>query len=401
MKLEDIAALAQPSDSKVVLLVLDGLGGLPRRPGGKTELESAVTQNLDELASEGTCGLHIPVAPGLTPGSGPGHLALFGYDPLLYRTGRGVLEALGVGFNLGEHDIAVRANFCTLDGAGRILDRRAGRIESAAAAKLAERLADIALPGASTSVRHVSEHRFVLLLHPDEPCGADVCDTDPGRIGEPPGSPVAAAESSEPAAALLARWLDAAGHKLAGERTANGVLFRGVSKLPDWPTFPDVFGMRAVAAAAYPMYRGVSRLVGMEAVAIPDGPGPLIEIAQERLPGCDFLFLHHKAPDKAGEDGDFDRKVAAIEEMDAAIPGLVALEPDILLITGDHSTPATMASHSWHPVPFLLWGGPSRRDPVKSFGETACGNGTHGIVRGCDLMPLAAARGGRLAKFGA
>ena len=317
MELDRIARLAEGGGGKVLLYVLDGLGGLPREPGGPTELEAARTPNLDELARGGTCGLHDPVAPGITPGSGPGHLALFGYDPLVYETGRGVLEALGIEFPLGPGDIAVRANFCTLDAQGRVTDRRAGRISTDEAAPLAGLLDGIEVDGARCSVRHVKEHRFVLVLHPDARSGDAVDDTDPGQTGRPPHPPAARNAASEPTARLLAGWLEAAAERLANQPRANMALLRGVSSRPDWPLFEDVFGMRAAAAAAYPMYRGVARLVGMDAQTVPAGAPPLVDALRARLAEHDFFFLHFKPPDKAGEDGDFDRKVAAIEEADA------------------------------------------------------------------------------------
>ncbi len=401
MRLDQIAALAQPNDTKVLLYVLDGLGGLPREPGGPTELEAANTPHLDELARAGTCGLHHPVAPGITPGSGPGHLALFGYDPLVYETGRGVLEALGIEFPLEPGDIAVRANFCTLDAAGNITDRRAGRIPTAEAAPLAEMLDEIWVEGAGCFVRHVKEHRFILVLRPEAATGPNVDDTDPGRTGEPPLRARPRDEESEPTAWLLDTWLEEARRRLADQPHANMTLLRGVSSRPRWPGFQDVFGMKSTAVAAYPMYRGVARLLGMDAHEVADGAASLVPDLRARFDANDFAFLHFKSPDKAGEDGDFDRKVAVLEEADSIIPDLMKAGPDVILVTGDHSTPATMMSHSWHPVPFLIHGGRAQNDEASSFGETACRSGAHGLIRGCELMPLATARAGRLAKFGA
>ncbi len=401
MRLDQIAALAQGSDTKVLLIVLDGLGGLPRKSDGMTELEAANTPNLDELARGGTCGLHHPVALGITPGSGPGHLALFGYDPLVYETGRGVLEALGIEFPLESQDIAVRANFCTLDSEGYISDRRAGRIRTEAAAPLSEMLDEICIEGAECFVRHLKEHRFVLVLRPDAAIGAEVDDTDPGRTGVVPFIVRPRNEHSETTARLLDAWLKAARERLTDQSCANMALLRGVSGLPDWPRFDHVFGMRAVAVAADPMYRGVGRLLGMDAVTVSDGVENLVSEYQRTFKAFDFSFLHFKAPDKAGEDGDFDRKVAVIEEADEIIPQLVDVGPAVTLVTGDHSTPSMLKSHSWHPVPFLIHGGAARMDDTTQFGETACRNGVHGLIRGCELMRLAAARAGRLAKFGA
>lgn len=401
MELRDIEALVQPSDDGILLLVLDGLGGLPREPGGTTELESARTPNLDHLVRRGSCGLHEPVAPGVTPGSGPGHLGLFGYDPLRYRIGRGVLEALGIGFDLEARDVAVRGNFCTLDADGVVRDRRAGRISTEEAEPLARALDQVEVDGVEVHVRSVKEHRFLLVLRFPEPVDVDVADTDPGRPGEEPAEPAARSEGSDRAARAARAWLEGARERLAGRETANMVLLRGFSSLPDWPAFPEVWGMRSLAVAAYPMYRGVARLVGMDAVAVDEGPGALAEALEEEGAAYDFVFLHYKPTDKAGEDGDFGRKVSLIEEMDAAVPRLLDAAPGVVLVTGDHSTPAVMRGHSWHPVPFLLSGGPGRTGNRKRFGETECARGIHGRRRARELMPLAAARARRLSKFGA
>lgn len=401
MELRDLAELVQPADARVVLLVLDGLGGLPMEPGGRTELEAADTPNLDVLLRQGGCGLHEPVGPGITPGSGPAHLALFGYDPLRYRIGRGVLEALGIGFDLAPGDVAARGNLATLDADGNVMDRRAGRISTQAAEPVVELLDGITVEGVEMRARVVKEHRLLLVLRFPGPTAARVSDTDPGRTGEPPGRPEAADRASRATARAARAWLEAARERLAGRDEADTVLLRGFSTLPDWPRFPEVFGMRALAVAAYPMYRGVARLVGMEAVAVEDRPEAAVEQLESRVDDHDFVFLHVKATDRAGEDGDFDGKVAVIEEVDALVPRIREAGPEVLLVTGDHSTPARLQSHSWHPVPFLLSGGGGRSGPVAEFGETACGRGVYGLRRGRDLMPLAAARAGRLARFGA
>ena len=402
MDLQDIRELAQPSESKAMLLVLDGLGGLPREPGGPTELEAATTPNFDELATRGDLGLHVPVATGVTPGSGPGHLSLFGYDPLVYRIGRGVLEALGVGFQLRPGDVAVRGNLCTVDGEGRVTDRRAGRISTEEAIPIVEAMDAIEVPGGEVVVRPVKEHRFLLVVRPDQPSTAEIADTDPGRTGLAPLEVVAQDRSAEPAAALVRNWLAELPGVLGARDRANMGLLRGFAQLPDWPMFPDVFGWRSLAIAAYPMYRGVARLVGMDANEVPDGPEALAPALLAARDGYDFFFLHVKGTDKAGEDGDFDRKVATIEAVDAVLPSLLEAGPDTVLVTGDHSTPSTMRAHSWHPVPFLFAGGPGRAGAERvKFGEKACRLGTIGQIRGCELMPLLAARAGRLTKFGA
>jgi 2,3-bisphosphoglycerate-independent phosphoglycerate mutase len=401
MELRDLQALVQPSDRKILLLVLDGLGGLPMQPGGETALEAAATPNLDGLLRDGGAGLHEPVAPGITPGSGPGHLALFGYDPLRYRIGRGVLEALGVGFDLREGDVAARGNFCTVADDGTVTDRRAGRISTAEAAPLVERLDAVEVEGVEVLVRPVKEHRFLLVLRFPEPVEADLSDTDPGRPGEPPDEIRAASEASRRAARAARAWLEGARDELSGRDAANMVLLRGFARRPEWPTFPEIWGVRSLAVAAYPMYRGVARLVGMDAVAVEDDPEALAGTLESELPGRDFVFLHVKGTDRAGEDGDFDRKVTIIEEVDGLVPRLMEAGPDVVLVTGDHSTPARMRSHSWHPVPFLLAGGPGPSPRAERFGERECAAGMHGLRRGRELIPLAMARSGRLSKFGA
>ena len=401
VKLTQIADIVHPSDGKILLLVLDGLGGLPLETGGLTELETARTPNMDALVTEGGCGLHDPVAAGITPGSGPGHLGLFGYDPLVYTIGRGVLEALGVEFDLQDGDVAVRGNFCTVDERGDIEDRRAGRIPTEESEPLCKLLDEIQIPGARWFVRPVREHRFLVVARPDRPQQSDIDDTDPEMTGVPPLPVTARTDASRPLADLFTAWVDDARETLAPQTRANMVLLRGFAQLPDWPRFPDVFGLRAFAAAAYPMYRGVARLVGMEAAGVDNTLDALAEVLEQQIDDFDFFFLHVKGTDKAGEDGDFDRKVRVIEEVDAIVPRLLAAGPDVMIVTGDHSTPALMHSHSWHPVPFLLHGGPARNERATSFGETACLGGSLGHRHSWELMPLAMARAGRLAKYGA
>ncbi len=404
MDLTDIAALAQQTGEKILLLVLDGVGGLPLEPGGLTELETARTPNMDALLATGDAGLHVPVATGVTPGSGPGHLSLFGFDPLRYRVGRGALAALGVEFPLQVGDVAIRGNLCTVDDQGVIVDRRAGRIPSEEAAPVLEMLDGITVAGAKVFVRPVKEHRFLLVLRPEASTDADIADTDPGVTGMPPLDVVAGSPSSEPAARVTREWLARVPETLAGQPHANMVLLRGFATLPDWPRFPDVFRMRSLAMAAYPMYRGVARLVGMDAAAVEDDPAALVPALRARIDDYDFFFLHVKGTDKAGEDGDFQRKVDIIEQVDEVLPALRETGIGVTLITGDHSTPASMKSHSWHPVPFLLHGGPGRGhrcEGTAGFGESECTRGAIGMIRGCELMPLAAARAGRLGKFGA
>src|SRR5437773_2344586 len=292
--LELIAPLVVQNTTKIVVLSLDGLGGLPRPETGRSELETARLPNLATLAAESACGLIRHVAPGITPGSGPGHLGLFGYDPLRYQVGRGVLEALGIEFDLRPSDVAARGNFCTVDSTGRITDR-----------------------------------------------------------------------------------------------------------LPRLPRFPEVFGLRPAAIAAYPMYRGLAKLVGMEVLKTGGTFGEELRTLREHWDAYDFFFLHYKDTDKAGEDGDFGAKVAALERLDASVPDIRALKPDVLVVTGDHATPSVLAAHGWQPVPVLLWSRYCGADPVTAFTERACAAGSLGVLPSHHLMPLVMANALRLTKFGA
>jgi 2,3-bisphosphoglycerate-independent phosphoglycerate mutase len=398
--LELIHGLLTPADSKILLLVLDGLGGLPIEPGGLTELEAASTPNMDRLAAEGIVGLHQPVRPGITPGSGPGHIGLFGYDAIRYQIGRGVLEALGIGFDLQADDLAARGNFCTIDSDGNITDRRAGRISTERCRELCGELQQIRVPGVQIFVEPVREHRFLLVLRGDGLVGG-IADTDPGHVGSPPLPVRAERIEAEAMAKVVRRFVDEAQRRLAGREPANMVLLRGFARLPDWPRFPETFGLRSIAVAQYPMYRGVAKLVGMDTEEVGPSRDDLFAALQRVWPGYDFAFVHVKETDKAGEDGDFDQKVSVIEEIDGYIPAILDLQPDVILVTGDHSTPAVLRSHSWHPVPFLLWSRTCRSDEMKHFGERWCLRGGGGMRRSEDLMPLALANARRLGKFGA
>jgi 2,3-bisphosphoglycerate-independent phosphoglycerate mutase len=388
------------NSSKIVMLVADGLGGLPLEPGGKTELETAKTPHLDELARRGVCGLSVPVVPGIAPGSGPGHLALFGYDPLHYRIGRGALEATGIGFSLEAGDVAIRGNYCTLDAAGNITDRRAGRIPSDESAPLAARLRQIKIPGVELFVEPVMEHRFVLVLRGKE-LGGNVADTDPQKTGVPPLPPEAQDERSRWTAEVAAQFIAQAQKLLAGEKKANGLTLRGFAERPSLPSYEEVYGLRAGAIAAYPMYKGLARLVGMQGLGNPKSLAEEVDLLAPHWNDFDFFFLHFKYTDKTGEDGDFAAKVRQIEAFDAVIPKVSALKPDVLIVTGDHSTPSLLRSHSWHPVPTLLVSNCCRTDACAAFNESECLRGGLGQFEARYLMLLALANAGRLSKYGA
>ncbi|MBL7184028.1 MAG: 2,3-bisphosphoglycerate-independent phosphoglycerate mutase [Anaerolineae bacterium] len=387
--------------AKIVMLVIDGLGGLPVEPGGPTELEAARTPNLDALAVESICGLSAPISPGITPGSGPAHLALFGYDPLRYEIGRGVLEACGIGFPLGPNDVAARGNFCTVDENGLVADRRAGRIPTEKGAELCQMLRAIQLPGVETFVEPVRDYRFVVVLR-GEGLSGGLTETDPQQLGVPPRSVEALIPEAQPTAELLNQWIAQARELLADQRPANMVLLRGPDKTPLLPSIAEVYGLRAAAIATYPMYRGVATLVGMDILETGETLEEEVETLKTHWAEYDFFFFHVKKTDSAGEDGDFALKASVIEHVDeAVVPAIASLGPDVFIVTGDHSTPALLKSHSWHPVPTLLHSRYCRPDEVRAFGERACMRGGLGVFPATDLMPLAMANALRLTKFGA
>lgn len=388
------------NSTKIVLLVADGLGGLAIEPGGKTELETARTPHLDSLAAGGVLGLSTPVLPGITPGSGPGHLGLFGYDPLEFQIGRGVLEGLGIDFDLGPNDVAIRGNFCTLDAQGNITDRRAGRIASDIGARLCAKLDQIKISGVEVFVRPVKEYRLVVIFR-GEGLGGSVEDTDPQKTGVPPNEPVARDSASQRTAEIAKAFLKQAREVLKGDAPANFFTMRGIDKRPQIPTFEEVYGLRAAAIAVYPMYRGLARLVSMQVLDAGQTLADQCARLEQAWNDFDFFFVHFKYTDSTGEDGNFAAKVERIEQLDAAIPRITALSPDVLIVTGDHSTPSKMRSHSWHPVPVLLAADNCRADASTTFGEAQCLSGGLGQFQAKHLMSLALAHAGRLEKFGA
>ncbi len=388
------------NDSKIVMMVADGLGGLPQTPEGKTELESAQTPNLDALARIGVQGASIPVLPGISPGSGPGHLGLFGYDPLQYLIGRGALEATGIGFQLQAGDVAARCNFCTLDANGNITDRRAGRIPTEQSAPLAIRLRDVSIDGVEIFVEPVKEHRFVVVFR-GAGLGGDVRDTDPQATGVPPLAPQGNDSASEKTARLAVEFYDQARQMLSDQTQANGLTMRGFASRPDLPTYEEVYGLSAAAIAVYPMYKGLASLVGMDVVGQTQTLDQQIDILAEQWNAYDFFFIHYKYTDSTGEDGNFAEKVKRTEDFDAVIPRVRDLRPDVLIVTGDHSTPSFLKSHSWHAVPTLLVSDCCRPDGHHEFSEKACIRGGLGQFEAKHLMTLALANAGRLAKFGA
>ena len=394
-----IADICRSTPSKIVMIVVDGLGGLPDHGSGKSELETASLPNLDQLARRSACGMTIPVMPGITPGSGPGHMALFGYDPVKYMIGRGVLEALGIAVDLAEGDVAARGNFCTVNADGMVVDRRAGRIPTKQSAPLVKQLNRIEVPGVDLFVYPVQDHRFALVLKGDG-LGDRITETDPQTVGVAPLEARPLSPDSEPSARAVNGFVAAAEKALADRDTANMVLLRGFSQLPRFPDFGATYRLSPAAIAAYPMYRGLAKLVGMEVLTTGDTFDDELDTLEENFDEHDLFFVHYKPADAAGEDGDFEAKVISLEELDRRIPRLLSLHPDVLIVCGDHSTPAVMGTHSWHPVPLLIHSALAAGEGVSEFSEPGCRTGSLGQIAATDIMLLALAHAGKLAKFG-
>lgn len=400
-----VESLAIENTTRIVLLVLDGLGDLPNRDREwLTPLEAARTPNFDALTPRCALGRILPVAPGITPGSGPGHLALFGYDPVATVVGRGVLEAIGADFELQPGDVAARANFCTVDGAGVIIDRRAGRIPSEECARLVARL-QAAVPrieDVGIMLRPGKGHRFVAVLRGPGLAG-EVSDADPHKEGKkiPPAAPLTAEAGASKTARIVNLLVARAAEVLKDERPANAALMRGFSARPHFPGFRERFKLRAAALAAYPMYRGVAQLAGMAVLPVGDTPGDAFAAAGKAWNDHDFFFIHIKGTDQAGEDGNFDAKVATIEAVDQALPALLALQSDVLCVSGDHSTPVPVKQHSWHAVPTLIHAPFCGADQLPRFHERNARAGSLGVFPSMDLMAVLMANAGRLDKYGA
>ena len=400
MAWEDLAReLSQQTESKIVLLVMDGVGGLP--VGGRTELEAARKPNLDALARQAVCGVTDPVLMGITPGSGPAHLALFGYDPLEHRLGRGILEALGSGVEVGRDDLVARGNFATVRD-GLVADRRAGRIPTEENVRICEVL-NGRLPkyaGVEVRVFPGKEHRFVARFTAEGLSDA-LTDADPQKDGQPPVPTTPVKPEAAKASSLVNRFLDDVAEVLGGEAKANAALLRGFSKFPAIPTMQELFKLRPAAVANYPMYKGLARLLGMTVVDVGGETADLFDALEKNWDSHDFFYVHYKKTDSAGEDGKFDAKVAAIEALDPFLPRLTALRPDVLVVTSDHSTPAALKGHSWHPNPFLLVSPTAGVDDVAAFTERACAKGILGRFPSLSAMPLMLAHALKLQKYGA
>jgi 2,3-bisphosphoglycerate-independent phosphoglycerate mutase len=395
-----IRSLTIKTPSKIVLLVMDGLGGL--RVDDKTELEAAHTPHLDELASRSICGVADPISPGITPGSGPGHLGMFGYDPLRYEIGRGVLEALGIGMELGDRDVVARGNFATIDSQGIITDRRAGRIPTEKNIELCQLLQEniATIDDVKVEIRNGKEHRFVLRFTGEELDGR-LEDTDPQKEGKAALKAVPRAPEAAKTAKIVDSFVDKANEVLHDHHPANTVLLRGISRIPAIPSMSDLFKLTSVCIATYPMYKGLARLVGMEILETGESIVDEFKTLKDHYKEFDYFFLHIKKTDSYGEDGNFEKKVEVIEEVDRHIPVLLELAPDVIAVTGDHSTPALLKGHSWHPNPFMLYSKYERIDDVQEFTEAACVRGGLGRFFALHEMPLMLASALKLEKFGA
>ncbi len=397
---ELMKSISVKNPAKMLMLVIDGLGGLPLN--GKTELEGSRIPNLDKLTSKSICGLVDPIAPGITPGSGPSHLALFGYDPIKYQIGRGVLEALGIGIQLAEGDLAARGNFATMDEKGVIIDRRAGRISTEKNRALCDLLQDglEEIEGVKITINPGKEHRFVILFK-GEGLGDGLTDADPQKDGKSSIPAFATSDCAKFSERIVNHFIQEATNLLKSQVPANTVLLRGFSQLPKIPTLTELFKIRPAAIAVYPMYKGIARLVGMDVLDTGETIGSQIKVLRDYFDQYDFFYVHIKNPDMFGEDGNFHGKVRAIEEVDEFIPDLLDLEPDVLVVTGDHSTPSILKSHSWHPNPIVLFSKFIRTDAVERFDERSCLSGGLGRSPATGIMPLMLANALKLKKYGA
>ena len=398
--------LTLKTKAKVVLVVLDGLGDIATKEQNYlTPLEAAVTPNLDKIAKDSAQGRMIPVAPGITPGSGPGHLGLFGYNPLEYQVGRGVIEALGLGVELKPGDVCARANFATLDEKGIVTDRRAGRIPTETCEKLCAMLAAKIKKLGDTQViiRAGKEHRFVVVFR-GKGLEGPLTDADPNREGfaiptVKPRDPKNLKQKKM--AKLIADFYKAALPIIAKEKPANGFLMRGIAHQPEIPLFEERYLLKPVCLAVYPMYKGLAQLVGMTKIEGPQTIKEQLERYVAEYDKYDFFFIHYKYTDKYGEDGNFNAKKKAIEDFDAALPILLKKKPDVLVVTGDHSTPCALKGHSWHPQPVLIHSACSGSDKLERFTETGANSGSLGVFPAKFLIRLMQANAKMYDKFGA
>ena len=397
--------LLRPNGTKIVMLVMDGLGGIRNEEFPRTALETARTPHLDEIAAGGLCGRSLPISLGITPGSGPAHLALFGYDPLAPENdiGRGVTEVTGVGFDLKETDIAIRGNFATADEKGVLTDRRAGRLPHDECVRICSKLQEEIkeIDGVEIVIMPVREYRFGVVLRGDG-LSPEVDETDPQLTGKKPLDPTPRTPEAKRTAAVISEFVRRAGGLLKKEEKANTVLMRGISRKPHLEHFKERYGLEGAAIASYPLYRGVARLCGMDIIETGFSVKEEFDTLESIYGGDhDFFFIHIKKTDSYGEDGNIEGKAGVIEEVDAELPRLLALKPDVLVVSGDHSTPCALKGHSWHPVPTIISSAYCGTDGTSRFDEEECARGGLGVFPALKIMELALANAGRLKKHGA
>ena len=392
--------VVRPTSSRIVMVVVDGLGGMPHPEYGKSELEFADLQTLDALSESSSLGLTTPVLPGITPGSGPGHMALFGYNPVKYLLGRGILEGMGIGADICQGDVAARGNFCVLGEQGNILDRRAGRLDTETCKALCAELNEIKIDGVDIKVYPVMDYRFVLVIKGQGLC-PNVSETDPQIEGVHPLVAQPLSSDAQSTVGIVKEFVCKATELLSSsEGEANGILLRGFSSLPTLPDFGRQYALSPAAIAAYPMYKGLAGLIGMDVIQSEQTfEGEIDALEANFDDGHNFFFLHYKPADSAGEDGDFISKVRQLENFSHQINRVIELEPDVLVICGDHSTPSFTASHSWHPVPVLIKSTYSEGTGTV-FNEKTCREGALGTMQAEHLMLQVLAHANKLKKFG-
>jgi len=397
-----ISDLLNDAKGKIVMLIFDGLGGVPHPDTGMTELEAAAIPHLDAIASRSACGLMTMVAPGITPGSGPGHMSLFGYDPVATTVGRGVLEALGVGHHQAPDELSARGNFATMDPDGGIItDRRGGPPSQDRNGELVERLNKmVKVPGFEVKFISGKEHRFVFVLK--GPGLEDhLTETDPQVTGVPAHAVKALSSGSARAAEAVKLAIESINRALADMAPQNTVLLRGFGSLPKVEPFSVRYGLKAAAIATYPMYRGIASLVGMDVLDTGPTFPDQVAVLKDHWDSYDFFFIHVKGTDAAGHKGDFNAKAGVLTQCDRLVPEIESLDPTVFIVTGDHSTPTALKDHSFHPVPVLIQASTAIPTGTAAFTEAECSRGILSVFPGRKLMQLALAYAGRLKKFGA
>jgi len=391
------------SKAKALLLICDGLGDRPSIEG-KTPLQAANTPYLDEISKEGINGLMDTISPGIVPGSDTAHLAILGYDPYKYYPGRGVFEALGADMELCEGDVAFRANFATVDDKMRIIDRRAGRKGSK---DLAEALNGLEIDHTKIKFTNTTEHRCALVLK-GENLSKAVSDVDTHEAGSEVKKcvPLEEGEKELKTANIVNEFVSQSYDILnehpvnkerreRGELPANIILLRGAGSYGEVSAMKDRFGFGAACIAGASLYKGVAKYLGMVVVPVEGATGIAdtnlnnkAEATLHALEKHDFVFLHVKATDSMGHDGDFEGKKYMISRIDKELVARIKDVDAYITVTADHSTPVSIKRHSSDPVPIVIKGEGVRKDGITKFDEVSAASGGLGRIRGVDLMPI-------------